>query len=73
MFSYSTSNVTLNYSKGRKLAQYFMRLRAALDNQLLNVTNLPVVRRGADTLLRVLNNHMHVYLFILDSYSVFPV
>ena len=73
MFSYSTSNVTLNYSKGRKLAQYFMRLRAAVDNQLLNVTNLPVVRRGAETLLRVLNNHMHVYLFILDSCSVFPV
>ena len=50
-----------------------MRLRAAVNNQLLNVTNLPVVRRGAETLLRVLNNHMHVYLFIRDSCSVFPI
>ena len=72
MFSYSTSNVTLNYSKGRKLAQHFMRLRAAVDNQLLNDTNLSVVRGGAETLLRVFNNHMHVFYLSLIIVVYFP-
>ena len=72
VFSYSTSNVTLNYSKGRKLAQLFMRLRAAVDNQLLNATNLSVVRRGTETLLRVFNNHMHVFYLSLIVVVYFP-
>ena len=42
-----------------------MSLREAVDNQLLNGTNLLVVRRGAETLLHVLNNHIHVFYFPL--------
>ena len=49
-----------------------MRLRAAVDNQLLNVTNLPVVRRGTETLLRVLNNHIHVFYFPLVAVVYYP-